>query len=126
VSAQQAVQWKGREEEEPTLDDHRSPRPWDDPLTEWTGLFVFAVGAYGTTHRPITRHLTLWGLVPLDWFYTALLLGGALLMLWGSPWSPFHSHQDTNPAWWARAWLSLRQAFSLMLVAALAWLAIFT
>lgn len=113
-------------QEEPTLDDHRSPRPFEDPLVEWTGPFVFAVGAYGTMHRPITRHLTLWGVVPLDWFYVTLLMGGAILMLWGSPWSPFHPHQDRNPAWWARALLIARQLFSLAILAALFWISVFT
>ena len=116
----------GRREEDTTLDDHRSPRPFEDPLVEWTGLFVFVVGAYGTMHRPITRHLTLWGLIPLHWFYTALLVGGALLMLWGSPWSPFHPYQNANPSWWGRALLAFRQGVSVLLFALLIWIAVFT
>jgi hypothetical protein len=116
----------GGREEDSTLDDHRPTHPFQDPLVEWTGLFIFIVGAYGTMQRPVARHLTLWGLLPLHWFYAALLIGGAVLMLWGSPWSPFHPHQATNKAWWARGLLFARQAFSLLLFVLLVWIAIFT
>jgi hypothetical protein len=110
-------------EEDTPLDAPHAPRPDADPLTEWSGLFLFAVGAYGTFHRPLTRHLTLWGVVPLDAFYALLMIGGAVLMLWGSPWSPFHPAQAAkSPA--GHVLLAVRRAFSLLVLAALFWLAV--
>jgi hypothetical protein len=47
----------------------------------WAGLFLFAVGIYGGTYLPITRHLTLGGVVPLDWFFWGLIVTGGTLML---------------------------------------------
>ena len=102
-----------------------SPRSWEQPLLEWAGLFLFAVGAYGTLYRGVTRHLAVWGILPLDWLYSALLIGGALLMLWGSPWSPFHPAQTTSKSFWGRALLFVRQAFTLFLLAVLFGVALF-
>ena len=50
-------------------------------LAGWAGLFLFAVGIYGGTYQPITRHLTLGGWVPLDWFFWGLIVTGGSLML---------------------------------------------
>lgn len=50
-------------------------------LAGWAGLFLFAVGIYGGTYLPITRHLTLGNWVPLDWFFFALIVVGGSLML---------------------------------------------
>jgi hypothetical protein len=87
---------------------------------EWTGVFVFGVGVYGATYRPITRHLTIWGFLPLDWFYLVLLLLGAGLMLFGGePASP--DAEAAAPGRGARFWLGLRIGISFALLAALVW-----
>jgi CHASE2 domain-containing sensor protein len=114
---------RGLKLEDATLDHPQDALPPEGPLAEWTGLFLFAVGAFGTIYRPYTRHLTLWGLLPLDWFYTALLLGGAVLMLWGSSWSPFHPAQAAQTPL-GLAVLRARQAFSLLVLALLFWLTV--
>lgn len=99
------------------------PRRPEEKLAEWTGLFLFAVGAYGTIYRPYTRHFTLWGAIPLDGFYASLLLGGAVLMMWASPWSPYRRPLSAmSPA--GRAMLVLRRAFSLLMLALLFWVAV--
>lgn len=95
---------------------------------EWTGLFVFAVGVYGATYRPITRHLAIWGVVPLDWFYLVLLLLGAGLMLFGGAPEPSNVPAAHEPApaesAWTRFWTGLRLGTSLALLAVLVWWAI--
>lgn len=50
---------------------------------EAVGLFLFAVGIYGGTYRGVTRHLSIHGVVPLDWFYLAIMVLGAGAMLFG-------------------------------------------
>lgn len=100
-----------------------APRPPEEKLAEWTGLFLFAVGAYGTVYRSYTHHLSLWGVIPLDAFYTSLLLGGAVLMMWSSLWSPSRRPMsELGPA--GRVLLVLRRAFSLLMLALLVWVAL--
>lgn len=94
---------------------------------EWTGIFVFAVGVYGATYRPITRHLSIWGVVPLDWFYLVLLLLGAGLMLFGGPATTGGAPEGgaVRPeTGWTRFLTGVRLGVSLALVALLAWWAI--
>lgn len=66
-------------------------------LAGWAGLFLFGVGIYGATYLPITRHLTLGGWVPLDWFFFALIVGGGTLMLFDTRLEPAASVL-TSPA----------------------------
>lgn len=91
-------------------------------LAEWTGLYLFGVGVYGANFRPITRHLTLLGYVPLDWFYLVLLVVGAGLMLFGGP--PVLPDPDEDPSGWVRGFALLRVGISLALLGALVWWAI--
>lgn len=91
---------------------------------EWTGIFVFAVGVYGATYRPITRHLAIWGLVPLDWFYLVLLVLGAGLMLFGGTAGAPHEPAPAPASGFSRFLGGLRLGTSLALVAILVWWAI--
>jgi hypothetical protein len=99
------------------------PQPSEERLAEWTGLFLFAIGAYGSIYRPYTRHLALWGVIPLDAFYASLLLGGAVLMLWASPWAPFRLKLSALDGR-GRAVLIARRAFGLLMIALLFWLVV--
>ncbi len=87
------------------------------------------MGVYGATYRPITRHLAIWGVIPLDWFYLALLLLGAGLMLFGgAATEPASGPDDGEPATsesgWTRFLTGLRLGTSLALLAVLVWWAI--
>jgi hypothetical protein len=98
-----------------------------DPL-EWTGFFLFAVGVYGTLYRSVTRHLTLWGVFPLDWLYLALLLGGASLLLLYSRSSPFFfedGENSTREPWWKLIWRAVRATICMGLLAFALYMAIF-
>lgn len=98
-----------------------------NPL-EWAGFFLFAVGVYGTTYRSVTRHLTLWGVVPLDWVYLALLLGGASLLLLYSRSSPFFFDPAENSRpepWWKIAWRAFRATICMALLAFALYMAMF-
>lgn len=93
---------------------------------EWTGLFLFGVGVYGATYRPITRHLAIWGVVPLDWFYLVLLVLGAGMMLFGGEVRMADDGDEPAPpaSPWERFWAGLRLGTSLALLAVLVWWAI--
>lgn len=87
---------------------------------EWAGFFLFAVGVYGTMYRSVTRHLTLWGVVPLDWVYLALLLGGASLLLLYSRSSPFFFGEGEKlrlEPWWKLLFRAVRAVVCLGLLA---------
>lgn len=95
---------------------------------EWAGFFLFAVGVYGTMYRTVTRHLTLWGAIPLDWVYLALLLGGASLLLLYSRSSPFFLDGDENSPpepWWKLAFRAARGLVCLALLGFALYLALF-
>ncbi|MEB3284229.1 MAG: hypothetical protein VKN33_02960 [Candidatus Sericytochromatia bacterium] len=66
-------------------------------LYGWAGLFLFAVGVYGGSYLPITRHLTLGPWVPLDWFFLSLLLCGGILMLVDAEVHPASSPPSPDP-----------------------------
>lgn len=98
-----------------------------NPL-EWAGFFLFAVGVYGTMYRTVTRHLTLWGVIPLDWVYLALLLGGASLLLLYSRSSPFFfdtSEKSAQVPWWKLAFRGLRAIVCLALLGFALYFALF-
>lgn len=63
---------------------------------EWTGLFLFAVGMFGVYHHSVMKHWTLWGVVPMDWLYFALLLGGLGLLIATSPLAPWADAEETR------------------------------
>lgn len=73
-----------------------------------TGIFLAAVGFYGVSQRVAMRHLLLWGVVPLHWFYLALLTAGLALWLGATPRSPFYYRdRHVGPGRVLRALLSL-------------------
>lgn len=88
--------------------------PWYGRPEEWAGFFLFAVGLYGATYRALTRNLTIWGVVPLDWLYEALLLVGIFLLLRFSPQSPFYAYHAPAQGW-RRGWRWVRGALVLAL-----------
>lgn len=97
---------------------HKHNRPWWGNPYEWAGYYLFGVGVYGTLYRQVTRHLTLWGVVPLDWVYLGLLAGGACLLFLYSPNSPFYLGQGDFSSRRVRdqLWLTLRGAVCLTLL----------
>lgn len=85
-------------------------------------MFLLAVGAFGAHQRDVTRHLALFGWLPLDWFYVGLLLAGASLLLACSPLAP----REIAAASRARSplfvlFLAFRLVFALALLGLLAW-----
>lgn len=102
--------------------------PLPGSATEWTGMFLFAVGLYGASYRETSRHLLLWGALPLDLFYLGLLLSGALLMIVGSPEvRAIQSGQlkTDPPGVWAGVVLGLRGGVGLGLLMLLLWLIVY-
>ena len=92
---------------------------------EWGGLYVFAVGVYGATFRPLTRHLLLWNHVPLDWFYLALMLIGSAFMLGSTLAADAEAERLNGPrTGWGRFFAGVRLGITLALLAALIWWAI--
>lgn len=94
---------------------------------EWTGLFLFGVGVFGAYYHAIMRHWALWGIVPLDWFYLALMIAGALLLLVNSPLAPWtrtaDGTQEGGPPL-RRAALLVRAVVALVLLGTMIYLAI--
>ncbi|MDB5095882.1 MAG: hypothetical protein JWM80_303 [Cyanobacteria bacterium RYN_339] len=81
---------------------------------EWTGLFLFGVGLYGSLQHAVMRHLTMFGWIPADWFYLGLLgVGGSLLI--GS--APMPTAEDGPTPWQARAAYAFRVVAALGLLA---------
>jgi hypothetical protein len=86
------------------------------------------VGAFGVSARGVNRHLWLAGMVPLHWFYLALMIGGAFLLLLGSPWSPFYPArlaEVPRMSFWQLGWLALRAAVTATLLGAMIWIGVF-
>jgi hypothetical protein len=89
---------------------------------EWTGLFLLGVGAFGAHQRDVTRHLVLFGWLPLDWFYVGLLLTGATMLLASSPIAPREiaaAAHRRSPLY--VVFLGFRLAFAMALLGLLAW-----
>lgn len=83
------------------------------------------MGVYGATYRPLTRHLLLWNVVPLDWFFLVLMLIGAAFMLGSTIAADAEADRLNGPrTGFARFFAGLRLGITLALLAALIWWAI--
>jgi tellurite resistance protein TehA-like permease len=85
-----------------------------------TGMFLFAVGFYGVYHRVVMRHLLLANVLPLHWFYLALLSVGLALLLMVTPRSPFY-YKDRRFS----LWRAFRVLLALVLWGTLVWITLY-